>query len=264
MRRTLYAFPLVLLACDGAKDPVYLRPTPPAIESDPDTMIAGQVATVQLSVRPEDENEAIERMALAMDLGLTPEQVPQVRRDDYDVEIEWTIKNLSDRPGTAIVSVVGANEYFLYDPSLFVIDPDEDEPPPPLLGGVPITVAPSAVVSGHFTEEQVAEAAQDWDAISRAGVVAQRALLERWDGPDLTMEALVAASAMGGELMAIPSAAIPAIIQYDISFESDTHMVLEYVLRVREHDDRLIPYPDADTALVPASTTAFQPVLPMP
>jgi len=192
-----------------------------------------------------------------MRLGLDPAQIPQARRDDYAVEIEWTVKNLSDSPGQAFINVGGASEFFFYDPLLFVVDPDEDPPPPPLLGGIPILVAAGASVSGVFREDQVAEAAQDWDAISRAGVVAQKALLTEWPDPNVD-------GGSGGELAAIPSAAVAALVRFDVTFDADQHMVLEYVLRVRDHGDRLAPFEDDLGRLVPPSTTAFTPVLPAP
>ncbi len=248
---------LVLLAACGAKDPVYIDPTPRGIEVDPDMMLVAGVASVQLPVRVETPTQNVERQRLAMQLGLTPEQVPQVRRDDYDVSIEWTIKNLSTEAGTATISVIGASEYWLYDPTLFVLDPEEDDPPPPLLGGIPVLVPASGQVSGLFREDQVAEAAQDWDAISRGGVVAQNAMLTQWPTGEVN-------GGTGGELLVIPAAAVAAIVRFDLTFDADRHMVLEYVLRVRDHGDRLAPYEPDVGRLVPPSMTAFQPVLPMP
>jgi hypothetical protein len=245
-----YTFIALLAAC-GTKDPVYLAPTPAAIEVDPAMMVAALTSSVQLPVRLETGDEAIERAALAMELGLTPEQVPQARRDDYDVSIEWTVKNLSDQPGTATIAILGASQYFFYDPALFVID-EEEAAPPPLLGGVPIQVPALGTVSGVFREDQVAEAAQDWDAISRGGITPEFAYLDQWDTGAVT-------GGMGGELAEIPSAAVAALVRIDLTFSADSHMVLEYVLRVRDKGDRLDPFQTDLGLLVPPSTTAFTP-----
>jgi hypothetical protein len=246
---------LILAAACGTDDPIYLAPTPAAIEVDPANMLAAVTSSVQLPVLNVDQDPdwPIERMALATQLGLTIDQIPQARRDDYDVSIEWTIKNLSDQPGIATIAVLGASEYYYYDPAMFIIDPMEDEAPPPLMGGVPIMVPALGVISGVFREDHLAEAAQDWDAISRGGVTPQFAALTQWETPDVT-------GGTGGELAAIPSAAVAALVRIDLTFTADQHMVLEYVLRVRDKHDRLAPFEDpAAGRLVPPSTTAFVP-----
>ncbi len=247
---------LLLLACAtlaacATKEPVYIDPAPRAVEVDPDNMLDSATATVQLPVTVETNAQMVERQRLATELGLQLAQVPQARRDDYEVELEWTIKNLAGKDGTASVIVVGASEYFYYDPTLFQLDP-RDPPPPPLLGGIPVVVPANGEVSGVFREDQLAEAAQDWDAISRAGVVAQNALLTQWPTRDVN-------GGTGGVLMTIPSAAVAALVRFDVTLQADRHMVLEYVLRVRDHGDRLAPFEKDTGRLVPPSMTAFMP-----
>jgi hypothetical protein len=245
-----------LAACQTG-EPVYIDPAPRAVEFDPETtMDVSAIATVRLPVHVETAAQNVERQRLAMSLGLTPEQVPQARRDDYEVSLEWTLKNLSDAEGTAKIFVSGGNEYFFYDPTAFQVDP-RDALPPPLLGGIPVVVPPLGQVSGVFREDQIAEASQDWDAISRAGVVAQNALLTQWPSEDVS-------GGTGGELMAIPSAAVAALIQLDVTLAADQHMVLEYTMRVRDHGSRLAPFETDQGALVPPSTTAFVPPPPPP
>jgi hypothetical protein len=240
-----------LVGCQTG-EPVYIDPTPRAIEFDPATMMdTSATATVLLPVRQETPTQNLERQRLAMDLGLTVEQVPQARRDDYEVSLEWTVKNLSDTEGTAKINVLGGNEYFFYDPTAFQLDP-RDPLPPPLLGGIPIVVPALGQVSGVFREDQLAEASQDWDAISRAGVIAQNALLTQWPSDDVS-------GGTGGELMTIPSAAVAALVQLDVTLEADQHMVLEYTMRVRDHGSRLAPFEQDPAALVPPSMTAFTP-----
>ena len=242
---------LALAGCQTG-EPVYIDPTPRAIEVDPGNMMdTSATATVLLPVRLETMAQNLERQRLAMDLGLTVEQVPQARRDDYEVSLEWTVKNLSDTEGTARINVLGGNEYFFYDPTAFQLDP-RDPLPPPLLGGIPIVVPALGQVSGVFREDQIAEASQDWDAISRAGVVAQNALLTQWPSTDVS-------GGTGGELMTIPSAAVAALVQLDVTLDADQHMVLEYTMRVRDHGSRLAPFEKDQGALVPPSTTAFTP-----
>jgi hypothetical protein len=240
-------------AC-GPSEPVYIDPSPRAVEFDPATagmMETSAVSSVRLPVRLETEAQNLERQRIAMALGLDVAQVPQARRDDYEVSIEWTVKNLSDTDGTAFVNVVGASEYFLYDRTAFQLDP-RDPLPPPLAGGIPVPVPALGQVSGVIREDQLSEAAQDWDAISRGGVVAQTALLTQWPTDDVD-------GGTGGELMTIPSAAVAALVQLDITLGADRHMVLEYTMRVREHGDRLAPFESNLGALVAPSTTVYTP-----
>jgi hypothetical protein len=246
------------LAACGPSEPVYIDPSPRAVEFDPMAMMgdASAVSTVRLPVRLETTAQNLERQRVAMALGLTVDQVPQARRDDYEVSIEWTVKNLSDTEGTATINVLGASEYFLYDPTAFQLDP-RDPLPPPLAGGIPVVVPASGEVSGVIREDQIAEAAQDWDAISRAGVVAQNALLTQWPTDDVD-------GGMGGELMTIPSSAVAALVELDVTLVADQHMVLEYTMRVREHGSRLAPFESNQGALVAPSTAVFTPPPPPP
>ena len=49
--------------------------------------------------------------------------VPYVKVGDIDVSVEWTIKNLDSMPGNAQIELNGANECFVYDPSLIMLGP---------------------------------------------------------------------------------------------------------------------------------------------
>jgi len=267
---------VALGAAGCVDDPVYFDPTPGAIEvNGPGGMGGAAVSTVGVPVAVETPDQTNERIALATRLGLDPAVVPTVRRDQLDVEVEWTIKNLDPmQDGIAEIFIVGANEFYRYNPMAFVVDPEEDAPPPPLAGGKPIEVAADGVLSGVIHEEEIGEAAQDLDAITRAGALPLRVLLARWPTPDVTSCAALPTGSMGpcavggtefptGE---IPSEAIAAFISIDVTFTADTHMVLEYVLRVRDHSDRLVADPanPAMVPLVPPSTTDYVPAPPPP
>jgi hypothetical protein len=127
----------------------------------------------------------------------------------------------------------------------------DDEPPPPLLGGIPIVVPPLGTVSGVFREDQLAEAAQDLDALTRWGFTPERAILDQWDDGRILDDA--------GTVLA-PSQIIPALLRLDVTFDANLHMVLEYTLRVRDETERLAPYEDQTWMLVtPAAGGAFMP-----
>jgi hypothetical protein len=252
MRSLVRLIPLLALpglAC--ADDPVYLNPTPAAIEVNGPSAPPTATASLVVPVRLETEAERMRREALAAELMLTPDQVPTVRRDELELEVEWTIKNLDAQPGNAVLTAVAANEWFAYDPTAFIVDPEEDEAPPPLLGGIPLELPASGTVSGVWREDELAEAAQDLDAFTRHGITPERAILDQWDSGDIVDDA-------GALLM--PSEAVPSLLQIDVAFAADTHMVLEYVVRVRDHSGRLAPYEDETWMLVqPAANGAYVP-----
>lgn len=253
----LFAGTLGLAAC--ADDPVYFAAEPPAVEINvPDREGDPAPARLVVPVRHENDAQREQRRALAERLMLEPDQIPRVRRDHIDVSLEWTIKNLSDQATTASLSILGANELVRYDPNAFVIDPDEDEPPPPLLGGKPITLEPLATVSGVVREDEVSEAAQDLDAVGRAGMTPQAALLTRW--PSAAVEGPLVP---GGELLTIPAEAVAALLAFDVSLVGDEHLVLEVTLRVRDHSSRLAPDEENEGELVAPSETAVAPTTPV-
>lgn len=252
-----FAFAGTLALAGCSEDPVYLVPVPGAIEingpgmmTDPDDPV-GQLASVLIPMRLETADERAEREALAERLGLEPDMVPTVRRADVDVAVEWTIKNLEDAEAIATINVLGANEFFRYEPTAFFVgDEDEDENvPASLIAPAPILVPPLGTISGVFREDQLREAALDLEAITRGGVDPGRAVLTR------------------GELPMVPAPAIAGFLQIDVGFVGNRHMVLDYVVRVRDRSGRLRPFcspmpqnpPEECTQLVMPSQTGFAP-----
>jgi hypothetical protein len=232
-----------LAAC--ASDPQYLVPQV-ALEAggDADPSLATHIIT--LPIEPETGGDAEERAQLAAELGV---EVPYVRRDDLRVAIHWTLRNLTDEPGTAFLNVNASNEWFTYIPTNFVLDPDEDEEPPPLLGGSPIVVAGLGQVSGVIREDEVARGALDVELMSRGGLNAFAAILGRHSG----LEEFELAGGGGP----VPAEAYAGLVQFEVILTANRHMVLEYSVRVR--DQRGILHPallDAD----PAEIVAFAPI----
>src|SRR5262245_12771452 len=124
---------LALFSVSCAKDPVYIAPNPAAVEvGGPMGATTGTISVLVPIATPTDKDYE-DHTALAELLMVGWDQVPDVLRDELYLEIEWTVKNLDDTPGTFTVSVLGANEWYSYDPNAFVIDPLEDPVPPPLL-----------------------------------------------------------------------------------------------------------------------------------
>jgi hypothetical protein len=251
--RVLVALTL-LLAGACSSDPVYLAAVPPALDwapvTDPD---AGTPPPLLLSVPmalPTADDDK-ERMAVATRVGFAVKDVPTVRRDDTDLELEWSLANPGTMDAHAKLAVNGANELFLYDPALVPVGRNEDRPPP-LMGGRPITVPAGQTVTGVFREDELAEAAQDLDAFSRGGVNLTRTLITRWPTLDVT-------GGMGGALDHIPSAAIPLLLRLTIAVDADRPLRLAATLRVRDRTGRLRPIETNAAALVAPSTTAYIP-----
>jgi hypothetical protein len=234
---------LVLGALAGcANDPVYI-PAPDTIEAGLAGM-NGQTtdgkASLTLPIKTETADDASARAALAAKLA--PVTVPYVKIGDLEIEVEWTIQNLDDMDGQAKIQLNGANEYFSYDPSIIVLDPDDDEAPPTpgLVGDVPISVPKHSKISGLFTEDQLREAAIDLDQITRGNVNPFRATLTISKNAPSFQPMTVPMAAADGELTQepvgpeVPRAAFAEITRIDLVFKADRHMILDYDVRVRD------------------------------
>ena len=125
MRRTsLFTLAAILAATGCTEDPEYINPTEAIEVGAPNSGITEATTMVTLPIRLEEEDEATERAELATELGV--DMIPYVRREDLELSLEWTIRNLSNTDGTARIHVNGATEYFAYVPELFVVDPEEE------------------------------------------------------------------------------------------------------------------------------------------
>lgn len=243
----------IALAAACSADPQYLTPAEALEVGAPGTEVTEATTMVVLPVRIEEADEAMERAELAAELGV---MVPYVRREDLDISLEWSVRNLSEERGQARILLNGANEYFTYVPEAFVVDPEEEEVPPPLAGDVPILVEPRSTVSGVLREDQLAEGALDLELITRSGLNPFTALLQ-------VHEELGAIGSGGVE---IPIDVTANLIRLDITFTADRHMVMEYAVRVRDHrrpnlihEDGLAADPGELTGFAPAD---FAPALP--
>ena len=244
---------LALAACGG--DPQYLAsPAPIEVGNGPMGATSGMTSiTLPVALETGPDRQARDRLAAA--LGAP---VPYVRLGDLDVEIEWTIKNLTDEPGQARVRLTGANELNAYVPRAFVIDPDEDEEPPPLAGNIPLDIPASAVVSGVLREDTMREASIDLEQITRGGINPFAAILTR--NEDDAVVTLVP------EGVPAPLDRLGQMIRFDVGFTANRHMVMEWGLRIR--DRRGLLHPDLDAAsaddLTPFAPAIFMPPAPPP
>jgi hypothetical protein len=215
---------VLLVALGGActDDPIYVEPADSLTASPGDEGMA--IAQLTLPIRLETEVEATARAERSASLGI---EVPFVTRDDLDLSLEWRIRNLDAEPGIARIHVNGANEFFAYVPDAFVVDPEEEETPPPLSGNVPLDIPGGATLSGVFQEDLLAEASLDLELITRGGTSPFAALLAIHESRD---------QITAGEAV-IPRDAFASLVRFDLTFVASRQMVLEYAIRARDHRD---------------------------
>ncbi len=246
MRQRAIQFVVVCVAAVGcANDPIYLV-SPTTMEAGQDDGMGGITqanSSLVLSIKNETASDAQARMALAAKLGV---MVPYVKVGDIDIEVEYTIKNLDSKDGQAKVDLNGANEFFVYDPSVIILNPGDDEAPPtpPLQGDIPIDVPAMGTVQGVFREDQLLEASVDCDSVTRGHVNPFAAVLKinKNDPSFQPLSAYIPPAMVGGTPPAqmpvgpvVPRAALAELIRVDLVFKPDHHMTLDYTVRVRDH-----------------------------
>jgi hypothetical protein len=202
--------------------------------------------SVHIPVKPEPMwkiGDRQRRLEIEAQLGDPTIMVPVYRLEHYDISVEWTVQNLSMAMSEFRIDLNGANEVFTYDPSMIILDPeDEDAPPaPPLAGNIPINIGPGATVSGTFREDQLVEAAIDADQITRGNVNPFRATLtaSRHEPSFQPVTPYDPMTMMGGMVMgtAVPAIAFRQLVRIDIVFRPSAHMRIDFQVRVREHAD---------------------------
>ena len=236
---------LIVAASACVNDPAYIQPADPVEVAIPGSDIDIATTSLLLPVRTETDMEAADRAAVAEQLGV---DVPFVRLEDIDMQLEWTLKNLSDAEASARIHVNAANEWFAFVPLAFVIDPEEDPEPPPLMGDTPVQVPALGTITGTFREDQLREAAIDLELITRGATNPIAAVLN-------IHEEMKEFSNVEGTT--VPLNAFAHIIRLDIELRSAQHMVLEFALRVRS-DDRTLLHDELLTAPT-AELTTFAP-----
>jgi hypothetical protein len=255
---------LASLAGGCANDPEYI-PSPGNLEAgllDPMGNPIPGASTLTLPVKLETAKDKATRDALAAKLTV---DVPYVKVGDLAVSIDWTIKNLDGNPGQARIGVNGGNEYHSYDPTVLNLNPgDKEAPKPPnLSGGIPIDVPANGTISGEFTEDQILEASIDLDLITRGNFNPYAATLQVQK--NITKFQPMTPPQPGNKNFVpmptgpeIPRAAFAQMVVFSLVFNADTHMVLEYSVRVR--DIRGIMHKMLAAAPA-AELTAFMPVV---
>jgi hypothetical protein len=204
--------------------------------------------SIHVPVKPETAELTKARMALqaTMPAGV---DVPLYKIDQYDVSLEYTVKNLDSTPGQIKIGLNGANEAFTWDPTLIMPAGDESPPAPDLAGDVPIDIQENGEYDGLFREDQLLEAAIDLDQITRANINMYAATLTvNKNDPSFQPLSAQQVPPMGSTMppmqtamgSAVPRAAFRNFVRVDILFKTDSHMTIDFNLRVRPHVNDVI------------------------
>ena len=163
--------------------------------------------------------------------------------------------NTSDHDGVFTLMVNGASELVKYDPEVVanaLAEGNDRGPLFPLMTSNPQTVPAGGTFSGLIREDDFAEAQLDIDALGR------------WLDTDTFAGVLINRSEVNPVgLGLVPSnLVIPAFVEINVTLAvqgQDTPMTAEYVVRVRDDDDRLL-HLDGDS-LYQTSPTLFEPAI---
>jgi hypothetical protein len=184
--------------------------------------------------------------------------IPWVSRDKVHIELSYVVRNHSDHAGIFNLMVNGATEYTKYDMDVvaMAIAERDDEVGDffPLMESKPQTVPAGGSFSGIIREDDFNEAALDTDALGR------------WLDEETFAGVLINRSEVNpiGMGLVPPNLVVPAFVEIDVSLQvrgQDTPMTVEYVVRVRDDDDRLL-HLDGDS-LYQTSPALFEPAIMM-
>ena len=245
---------IVLAAC-GCNDPTYLAESGP-IDTQPAAQgMTGGFTGTALYVLPVRSPTDAERQALQtlQDRLMLPNAVPWAQARDFDIEIEWSVKNADTTKATVIVALDGGNEFGDYVPGAYV-NPNanaEDQPPPPdLLTSEPLVIAAGAVTTGVFREDELQETALDLEAITRYPSGGDALAT-----PFMVIEHRSNVSQIG--LEAVPAGDVtPAHVRYQLNISANAHVIVDYTVRVRDHNGKLAKPGDMNLYVNPAATVA--------
>ena len=258
------------LACQGLNAPLYFQgETFEAMGDDDPLPTSGLTLRFRRPTEKEQMKLEAERDAKGYDMD-----IPWISRDKVHVEVSYKVTNLDDHSGDFTVIVDGASEYAKYDTQIVsaALQEGPNDPPVflPLIATVPQTVAAGATFSGIVREDDFAEGEIDLDALGRwndpdtASPTFAGVLINRSEVPPYTGMGLVPGYVKNGATITRQNPGllvVPALYEVDVRLKTNAHMQIEYFVRVRDDDDRLL-HDDADRLYEP-SPTLFQPAATM-
>jgi hypothetical protein len=231
-------FFLMVAAAAGCNDPVYLDQHHPL-----ETRVAamgGYADDFDLFVVPVRLPYGFEARAMqqeTMRLGLMM-PVPWARLSDFDIEINWTMKNLDNQAVDASFFMDGGNEFGDYAPQRYynpLVPAANQVLPPDLVAISPTHLQANEIRSGVIREDDIHEMAIDLEAITRypsPGDIAGTPFIVR--NHDSTVTNL--------GLEGVPKTDVtPAMVRFAFHLAAGGHVALDYSVRIRDHVGKLAP-----------------------
>jgi hypothetical protein len=252
---------VVALAAFGCNDPTYLKEKA-TIDTQAAAMGGGFTGT-DLYVLPvrqptQTEKQALQKLQQSL---MLPDAVPWAQARDFDIEIEWSVRNADTMSATVIAALDGGNEFGDYVPGAYInpnANVEDQTPPPDLLTSEPLVIAAGATVTGVFREDDLQESAIELEAITRFPSGGDALAT-----PFMVIEHRSNISRIG--LEAVPlNDVTPAHVRYQFNISADAHVVFDYSIRVRDHNGKLANPTDKNLYVNTAATLAPPIAPPMP
>jgi hypothetical protein len=234
------------LACSDINTPIYFNGPTPLLEVTGQEMIPRITNGVQLRFRePTDaEKKALNDQADALkaaDPTHRDIKVPWVSRDKIHLEVIFTVTNLDQDPGMFDVTVDGANEYAKYDENVVAaaLGQGNNDAPTylPLISLhplLPMSLDAGKTYQGIFREDDFNEGEADLDALDRWPP------LDAMDAPPFPAVLINRKDVDPVGTTGVPAQVVtPAFVEVDVTLTATKHMKCEWLVRVRDDDDRL-------------------------
>ncbi len=275
------------MACSDLNAPLYFGgPTLWAAGGDDPLPTSGVALRFRRPTMQEQMKLDAERTALGYDMD-----IPWISRDKVHVEVSYKVTyrcpTAAERaqtggptfecktealPSNATFTLIadGASEYAKYDTEVvsaaLMQAPNDPKVFLPLIATVPQTLDVGKSFSGIVREDDFAEGELDLDALGRwndpdtASPTFAGVLINRSEVPPYIGMGMVPGYVKNGGTITRDNPnllVVPAMYEVDLRLKADKPMVVEYFLRVRDDDDRLL-HNDADRLYEP-SPALFQP-----
>lgn len=206
-----------------------------------------------------------------------PVKIPWISREHVHVEVSFMVKNLDTAEGQFDFMVDGATEFIKYDEDIVAAAITGANQQPnylPLMQSRPQILAAGATYAGTLREDDFAEAESDLDSIDQVSAFAQveGAKLDPMnpDAPPFPAVLILRSDVKPTGMQAMNlytqdhpgMLVVPAIIEVDVTFTANKHMIAQYLVRVRDDDDQLL-HDTGDTRFNP-TPALFTPAPPPP
>ena len=273
--RPTRALPLFLLlgslaagaGCDSLNAPIYFNGTQLVAMGGEDPPVSNGITLVYRNPSMQEQMQLDAATAAANYGG----DVPWVAGNKIHLELSLKVTNTSGMDGTFNVLVDGASQYEKYDSKTvaMALQKNPNDPPTylPLMQTRLQMLGAHATWSGLLREDDFNEAQLDLDALARwndaAGKTFAAVLLNRSDvyppgtqplGMGLVPGFRVADGGVGVDPAHL---VVPAFVEVDVNLQASVAMTCDYVLRVRDDDDRL--YHDTADSQFQTAPTLFAP-----